>query len=138
MRRVLVIAIGLAALAPGVGSGADAGFVAGGAMPRIEPLTVRAVACGEQSCLDIAWRVRGEIGPALRWHLLVQRSDGAVVYRGSGASARGRRVSGLLRPSTPPRCGRHLVTLLVEDRDGDHLEETRAVVRRTRCAPPAA
>lgn len=141
MRRPLLTMGLLAATAlaaPAAASAVDGVVIAGGDIPRAEPFTARAVACGDTSCLDIAWRVRGAIGPALRWHLMVQRPGGAVVYRGSGASSRGRRVSGLLRPSTPPRCGRHVVTLVVSDADGDHLEQTRTVVRRARCAPPGS
>jgi hypothetical protein len=136
VRYALVMAILVAAFAaPGAGSAADA-VVVGGAIPRIEPFTARAVACGERSCLDIAFRVRGGLGPRLVWRMTVLRPDGVAVYRGAGRTARGRRVAGRLWPSTPPRCGRYRVLLRVEDRRGDHLLGTRNAVRRTRCAPP--
>ncbi|MGD9572112.1 MAG: hypothetical protein AB7V62_09525 [Thermoleophilia bacterium] len=141
MRRtrpaLLAAAAAAAALAAGAvpAAGAD-GVLTGGAIPRLEPFTARAVPCGGTSCLDIAWRVRGEIGPRLRWHLTVTRPGGDVVYAGGGRSARGRRVSGLLRPSEPPVCGRHRVSLTVVDAGGDHIEGAVTAIRRTRCAPP--
>jgi hypothetical protein len=138
MRRAFVTALVVGALAPAGGAGADGGVIAGGAIPRVEPFVARAVPCGERSsCLDITWRVRGALGPRLRWDLTVLRPDGLAVFRGAGRSSRGRRVSGRLWPSSRPRCGRYRVLLRVEDPRGDHIEESRTAVRRQRCARPA-
>ncbi len=136
---LLATAAAAVALAAGAAPGLAAdGVLTGGAIPRLDPFTARAVPCGDTSCLDISWRVRGELGPRLRWHLTVTRPGGAVVYAGTGTSARGRRVSGLLHPSEAPVCGRHRVALSVVDPDGDHIEGALTVVRRTRCAAPGA
>ncbi len=114
-------------------SATDTVVLTGGDIPRLAPFTARAVNCGNTSCLDITWRVRGAIGPRLRWQLSVLRPDGVAAYRGSRLSTRGRRVTGLLHPTRPPQCGPYRITLSVEDRDGDRFEETRIVVRRHRC-----
>lgn len=136
MRRALVTGLVIAALGPATATAADAGVLAGGAIPRLDPFTVTVVPCGERSCLDITWRARGALGPRLVWDMTVLRPDGAAVFRGSGRTARGRRVSGLLHPSTPPPCGRYRVAVRVEDARGDHIEEMRTAVRRERCVPP--
>lgn len=137
MRRALPLALALAVLLPVAVAGSAAGddLMTGAEIPRLEPFTVQAVPCGETSCLDIAWRVRGEIGPRLIWRLTVVAPDGTVVYRGTKRSARDRRVTGLLHPAHPPRCGRYRVTVGIEDSDGDNFARTRTVVRRRLCTP---
>ncbi len=137
MRRILITAaLLLSAMAPVGGTGEPSRVLTGDAVPRLEPFSVHAVNCAGTSCLDIAWRVRGEIGPRLRWQMTVLGPDGVAVYRGSGSSTRGRQVSGRLYPARRPRCGPYRVTLLVRDRDGDHFAEVRTGVRRHRCMAP--
>ena len=138
----LLVAIAATSLAPAAATAAGPVVVAGAAIPRIEPFTAAAVPCGATSCLHIVFRVRGDIGPRLTWHLTVLRPDGAAVYDGAGATRRGRRTDGRLEPATPPPCGRYRVLLRVADRDGDHIDAARTVVRRRGCVtpgrPPAA
>jgi hypothetical protein len=136
MRPSLPVVLALAVLLPvPVSAVGGDDLMTGAGIPRLEPFTARAVPCGETSCLDIGWRVRGEIGPRLVWRLTVHDPEGRVVYRGAKGSARGRRVTGLLHPARPPRCGRYRVTLGIEDRDGDNFTRTRTVIRRQLCAP---
>jgi hypothetical protein len=138
----LLAAVAAVALAPAAAPAAGEVVVAGAAIPRIEPFTAAAVPCGPTSCLRIVFRVRGDIGPRVTWHLTVLRPDGAAVYDGSGATRPGRRVDGRLEPATPPPCGRYRVRLRVTDRDGDHIDAARTVARRRGCVtpgrPPAA
>lgn len=134
MRRTLPIVLVLAVLLPASPSSAGDDVLTGADVPRLEPFTARATPCGATSCLDIGWRVRGAIGPRLVWRLTVRDPRGTVVYDGSRASARGRRVTGLLHPARPPRCGRYRVTLAIEDPDGDHFTRTRTVARRRLCS----
>jgi len=110
--------------------------VAGAAIPRIEPFTAAAVPCGATSCLRIVFRARGAIGPRLAWRLTVVRPDGAAAYDGTGRTRRGRRVDGLLTPSTPPPCGRYRVLLRVTAPGGDHVDAARTAVRRSGCVTP--
>jgi hypothetical protein len=134
MRRLLPLTLALAVLLPAsVSATADDDLLTGGAVPRLEPFTARAVPCGDTSCLDIGWRVRGDIGPRLVWQLTVRDPGGEVVYNGAKGSVRERRVTGLLHPARPPRCGRYRVTLDIEDPDGDNFTRTRTVVRRHLC-----
>ncbi len=146
MRRALTPLLALAAVAAGLAPAAAAAgepvVLAGAAIPRIEPFTATAVPCRDTSCLRIVFRVRGDIGPRLRWRLTVIRPDGAVAYDGEGRVRRGRRVDGRLEPATPPACARPRVLLTVEDADGDHIDAARTGVRRRGCVtpggPPAA
>ena len=112
-------------------------MLAGAAIPRIAPFTAEAVPCGATSCLRIAFRARGAIGPRLVWHLTVVRPDGAAAYDGTGRTRRGRRVDGLLEPATPPPCGRYRLLLRVTAPGGDHVDAARTVVRRRACVTPA-
>ena len=140
MRRTVItclVGAALAALAPAAPA-AEPVVLTGGAIPRIAPFTAGAVPCQATSCLAIAFRVRGEIGPRLTWGLTVLRPDGLPVYEGAGATRRGRLVRGLLEPASRPRCGRYLVALRVEDRDGYHVDATRTAVRRRACVSPRA
>jgi hypothetical protein len=135
MRRTLSITLALAVLLPAsVSAAGDDDLMTGARIPRLEPFTAQAVPCGDTSCLDIGWRVRGAIGPRLVWRLTVHDPAGAVVFDGTRSSERGRRVSGLLHPARPPRCGRYRVRLAIEDPDGDNFTRTRTVVRRRLCS----
>jgi hypothetical protein len=135
MRRTLSIALALAVLLPAsVPAAGGADLMTGADIPRLDPFTARAVPCGDTSCLDIGWRVRGAIGPRLVWRLTVRDPRGATIYAGERGSERGRRVAGLLHPARPPRCGRYRVTLTIEDPDGDNFTRTRTVVRHRLCS----
>jgi hypothetical protein len=147
MRRIVpLLVLPLVLAAPGSPPSAAAAdtpvLVAGAAIPRIEPFTAAAVPCGTTSCLRIVFRARGAIGPRLVWRLTVLRPDGAAAFDGTGRTRRGRRVDGLLEPSTPPPCGRYRVLLRVTAPGGDHVDAARRVVRRRGCVrpgrPPAA
>jgi hypothetical protein len=140
VRRIVPLAVLLAAAGslPSAAAAADGPVVvAGAAIPRIEPFAASAVPCGATSCLRIVFRARGAIGPRLVWHLTVVRPDGAAVFDGTGRTRRGRRVDGLLKPSTPPPCGRYRVLLRVTAPGGDHVGAARTVVRRRGCVRPA-
>jgi hypothetical protein len=148
VRRTLIAASAAAALLAGtaVAGASDAVVSAGASIPRVEPFTMAAVPCARTSCLDIAWRVRGDIGPALRWDLRVTRPDDTAVYVGSGRSRTGRRVSGRLVPRRPPVCGTYRATLTITDATGLHFSASATTVRRRSClatsdvrrpAPPA-
>lgn len=137
IRLALLAALAFSPLVVPAESLADDQLLVGDAIPRLEPFTARTIHCGSQSCLDIRWRTRGQIGPALRWDLTVVRPDGRAVYRGSGRSRVGKTVSGVLHPSTPPLCGRYRVMLRVEDPTLASISEEREVVRRHRCVRPA-
>lgn len=135
MRRNLIAGLlaGLALTLSAPTALAGGEVLTGGAIPRVAPFTARVVSCGETNCLDIAWKVRGQIGPSLTWTLVVARPDGTVVYRGSGRSRTGKRVSGLLEPSTAPQCGRYTLSLRVEDPTAANVEAHTSAVRRHRC-----
>ncbi|HMO00083.1 MAG TPA: hypothetical protein PKD59_11775 [Miltoncostaeaceae bacterium] len=139
----LILAVAAVAALPAAAA-ADAGsaVLAGAAIPRIEPFTAGAVPCGATSCLRVEFRARGDIGPRLVWHLTVVRPDGAAAYDGTGRTRRGRRVDGLLEPSSPPPCGRYRLLLRVTAPGGDHVDASRIVIRRRGCVtpgrPPAA
>lgn len=138
LRRIVLIgALAAVAAAPGTAL-ADGQLLTGGQIPRVEPFIARTVTCADASCLDITWRTRGRIGPALTWSLTVIRPDGRAVYRGSGRSRVGERVAGTLVPSARPLCGAYSVRLRVADRTEAHLEDERTVVRRHRCVRPKA
>ncbi|MGE0027808.1 MAG: hypothetical protein AB7O78_05880 [Thermoleophilia bacterium] len=144
MRRIVPILLAVAAAASlPAGAAADQSVVLAGAeIPRIEPFAAGAVPCGATSCLHIAFRARGAIGPRLVWRLTVVRPDGAVAYDGTGRTRRGRRVDGVLEPASPPPCGRYRLLLRVAAPGGDHVDAARSVVRRRGCVtpgrPPAA
>ena len=131
---------------PPVPAAAPAGepvVLAGAAIPRIEPFAAAAVPCGATSCLHIAFRARGAIGPRLVWRLTVLRPDGLAAYDGTGRSAaRPCAWTGSSGPSAPPPCGRYRLLLRVTAPGGDHVDAARAVVRRRGCVtpgrPPAA
>lgn len=139
MRRIVPLLLVLAAASwlPAAASADEPVVLAGAAIPRIDPFTADAVPCGTTSCLRIAFRARGEIGPRLVWRLTVVRPDGRAAYDGAGRTRRGRRVQGLLEPATPPPCGRYRVLLRVTAASGDHVDATRSVVRRRGCVRPA-
>lgn len=139
----LILAVAAVAALPAAAAADDGSAVlAGAAIPRIEPFTAGAVPCGATSCLRVAFRARGDIGPRLVWHLTVVRPDGAAAYDGTGRTRRGRRVDGLLEPSSPPPCGRYRLLLRVTAPGGDHVDASRIVIRRRGCVtpgrPPAA
>jgi hypothetical protein len=136
VRRIVPILLAAAALAPSAASAGEPVVLAGAAIPRIEPFTAAAVPCGPTSCLRIAFRARGEIGPRLVWRLTVVRPDGRAAYDGAGRTRRGRRVEGILEPATPPPCGRYRVLLRVTAPGGDHVDAARSVVRRRACVTP--
>ena len=142
-RTPLILAAILGAAAhPASAPAGEPVVLAGAAIPRIEPFTAAAVPCGDTSCLRIAFRARGAIGPRLVWHLTVLRPDGRAAYDGTGRTRRGHRVDGLLQPSAPPPCGRYRVLLRVTAPGGDHVDAARTVARRRGCVtpgrPPAA
>jgi hypothetical protein len=138
VRRVVPVILALAA-AGSLTSAAAADepvVLAGAAIPRIEPFTADAVPCGATSCLRIAFRARGAIGPRLTWRLTVLRPDGVAAYDGTGRTRRGHRVEGLLEPATPPPCGRYRVLLRISAPGGDHVDAARSVARRRGCVSP--
>ena len=142
-RTPFILAAVLAAAAlPASAPAGEPVVLAGAEIPRIEPFTAAAVPCGDTSCLRIAFRARGAIGPRLVWHLTVLRPDGRAAYDGTGRTRRGHRVDGLLEPSAPPPCGRYRVLLRVTAPGGDHVDAARTVARRRGCVtpgrPPAA
>lgn len=136
MRLVVPFLVAAAAIVPSAALADEPVVLTGAEIPRIEPFTAEAVPCGATSCLRIAFRARGEIGPRLVWRLTVLRPDGAAAYDGTGRTRRGRRVDGLLEPATPPPCGRYRVLLRVTAPAGDHVDATRTVVRRRACVRP--
>lgn len=144
VRRIvpLLVVLAAAASSPSAASADAQVLLAGAAIPRIQPFTARAVPCDATSCLHIAFRARGAIGPRLVWHLTVLRPDGVAAYDGTGHTRRGRRVDGLLEPPAPPPCGRYRLLLRVTAPGGDHVDAARTVVRRRGCVtpgrPPAA